>query len=162
MGYVNQNVYLTMCIYHVLSKNGASKLLQKAWYATYHVDCVIWGIRDLHLYICDPLLVYQDTSPSTVGAITSGIETLIPDSIVMDDYSKMTLKWVRNEAVIRIPVIDVIITQCRYLLFGLTGSLIGLYHTIKNSNPWYLFTFNICYFSFIVLFNRLINSPMGK
>ena len=148
---------------YVLSKNGALKLLQKAWYATYHVDCVIWGIQDLNLYICDPLLVYQDTSPSTVGAITSGIETYIPDSIIMDDYTKMTLKWVWNEAVIRIPILDVIITQGRYLLFGITGSIIGLYQLLKsNGNPTFLLTFNICYFSFIFMFNRLINRPMGR
>lgn len=82
---------------YVLSKSGARKLPDHSWRATHHEDCVIWGMFDLDLYCVHPLLVFQDSSPSTVGAIASGPETWIPSSIKMEDYTKMKLEWVWNE-----------------------------------------------------------------
>ena len=147
---------------YVLSKRGAEKLLRLAYKATYHVDCVIWGIQQLDLYMVHPLLVYQDSSPSTVGAITSGIETWIPSHIKMDDYTHMSLEWVWNEAVIRIPVINVLITQGRYLLIGIFGSLWGLFQWKNQHRSNFLSTFLSVYFGFIFAFNRLINRPQGR
>lgn len=72
---------------YILSKRGAQKLMQRASKATWHVDCVMWGIKELDLYICDPMLVFQDTSsPSTVGAVTKGIETWLP-KWTLDEYT---------------------------------------------------------------------------
>lgn len=143
---------------YALSKQGAEKLLRLARKATYHVDCVIWGMPQLDLYICDPLLAYQDYScVSTVGSITSGIETLIPKHIQMDDYTKMPLVWVWNEPVIRIPLLDVIITQGRYLIFGMVGTIFGLLQW--NARPWILPSHLAFYVTFMVTFNRLINRP---
>eukprot|EP00546_Thalassionema_frauenfeldii_P011802 CAMPEP_0178907302 /NCGR_PEP_ID=MMETSP0786-20121207/7294_1 /TAXON_ID=186022 /ORGANISM="Thalassionema frauenfeldii, Strain CCMP 1798" /LENGTH=210 /DNA_ID=CAMNT_0020579083 /DNA_START=271 /DNA_END=900 /DNA_ORIENTATION=+ len=80
---------------YAISKRGAKKLLDLAWKATYHVDSVVWGIPELNLFNCDPLLAYQDSScVSTVGSVTSGIETWIPSGIMMDQYTKMPLVWV--------------------------------------------------------------------
>lgn len=145
---------------YVLSKRGAAKLLDRAWKATYHVDCVIWGMLDLDLYMVDPLLVYQDSSPSTVGAITSGPETWIPSSIQLDDYTGMRLEWVWNEAVIRIPGINIIITQGRYLLMGIFGTLFGVIR--RKKAPRFIPKFVSIYVIFIVGFNRLINRPRGR
>jgi GR25 family glycosyltransferase involved in LPS biosynthesis len=145
---------------YVLSKRGAEKLLRLAWKATYHVDCVIWGMKELDLFISHPLLVYQDSSPSTVGAITSGPETWIPSSIKMDDYTKMSLEWVWNEAIIRIPWVNVIITQGRYMLMGILGTAIGIWQF--GNHPWILPAYVSVYLTFIVSFNRLINRPIGR
>jgi GR25 family glycosyltransferase involved in LPS biosynthesis len=143
---------------YALSKRGAEKLLQLARKAAYHVDCVIWGMPELDLFICDPLLAYQDYSCiSTVGSITSGIETMIPTKIKMDDYTKMPLVWVWNEPVIRIPLLNVVITQGRYLIFGIIGTLVGLLQ--RNVRPWILPAHCAFYVTFMVTFNRLINRP---
>ncbi|CAJ1969674.1 unnamed protein product [Cylindrotheca closterium] len=161
---ITENIHIPMRPFgthaYILSKRGAKKLLDRSWRATYHVDCVIWGMRDLDLYIAHPLLVYQDSSPSTVGAITSGPETWIPSSIQMDDYTKMRLEWVWNEAVIRIPAINLIITQGRYLLIGIFGSIFGAFRHKKA--PKFLPKFLSMYFIFIVSFNRIINRPRGR
>jgi GR25 family glycosyltransferase involved in LPS biosynthesis len=145
---------------YVLSQRGAKKLLKLAWKAAYHVDCVIWGMEELNLYICDPLLVYQDSSPSTVGAITSGIETWIPSSIKMDNYTQMSLEWVWNEPVIRIPVFDVVITQGRYLIYGILGSILGVHQLGKR--PWILPAHVAVYVTFMATFNRLISRPVAR
>jgi len=72
---------------YILSKRGAEKLMRCASKATWHVDCVVWGMQELNLYVCDPMLVFQDTdSQSTVGAVTKGVETWLP-KWKMDDYT---------------------------------------------------------------------------
>uniref|UniRef100_A0A7S1BYR8 Uncharacterized protein n=1 Tax=Corethron hystrix TaxID=216773 RepID=A0A7S1BYR8_9STRA len=115
-------------------------------------------MSELDLYICDPLLAYQDSScVSTVGSITSGLETLIPKNILMDDYTKMPLVWVWNEPVIRIPFFDVIVTQGRYLIFGIVGTVIGLLQW--NIRSWILPSHLAFYVLFMLTFNRLINRP---
>ena len=44
---------------YVLSRRGAAKLLRRASLATGHVDAVAWGIADLQLLCCDPMLAHQ-------------------------------------------------------------------------------------------------------
>jgi GR25 family glycosyltransferase involved in LPS biosynthesis len=121
---------------HVLSKRGAANLLTLAPRITYHVDVVMWGLKGLNLLICDPLLAFQDDSPSTVGAITSGIETWIPSSIRLDNYTNMSLEWVWNEPILRIPIVKFIVTQGRYLLFGVIGIIVS--SLLFESHPWLL------------------------
>lgn len=72
---------------YLLSKQGAQKLLNKASRATFHLDCVMYGVLDF-VYICDPLLVFQDMeeSPSTIGSVIKGLETRLP-SWQLDDYT---------------------------------------------------------------------------
>jgi hypothetical protein len=71
------------------------------------------------------LLAFQDDSPSTVGAITSDIETWIPSSIRLDNYTNMSLEWVWNEPILRIPIVNFIVTQGRYLMFGVIGTIVS-------------------------------------
>ena len=62
----------------ILSKRGATKLARSAYFANGHLDVTSWGLKNLNLFCVDPLIVYQDmSSPSTIGAVTKGVETRI-------------------------------------------------------------------------------------
>ena len=75
---------------YALSRRGAAKLLGKASLATGHVDAVAWGIRELALLCCDPMLAHQAMeAPSTIGAITGGMEAGLP-KFKVDEYTGVT------------------------------------------------------------------------
>lgn len=118
------------CHAYLISQQGACKLMNKASIASWHVDGVAWGIKDLNLYCAHPLLAYQEfVEPSTLGATTRGFEAWLP-RIILDTYTKVTLQWTFNEPIIKLGSIPVTMTQGRCLgliLFGfilsaLTGS----------------------------------------
>jgi hypothetical protein len=78
----------------------------------------------------------------------------------MDDYTQMSLEWVWNEPVIRIPVFDVVITQGRYLIYGILGSILGVHQLGKR--PWILPAHVAVYVTFMATFNRLISRPVAR
>lgn len=105
---------------YVLSKRGAAKLLRVASLASMHVDAVAWGIQELNLYCVHPMLAHQAFDDSTVGGTQRGPEALIPN-LVIDPYTRITLRWAFNEPVINVPFTGVTLTIGRSLLLLIVG-----------------------------------------
>jgi len=119
---------------YVLTKGGAKKLIHHAWIVNGHVDVVAWGVRDLCIVACHPMLAHQSMeTPSTIGAVTSGIETWIP-KIKLCDYTGITLEWVWNEPVLRLG--SFVMTYGRAFLFIFGG--FGLSFALLDKMPWLL------------------------
>lgn len=122
---------------YVLSQRGAQKLLEHAWYAAGHVDCVIWGIQDLNIACCDPLLAYQNVDfDSTIGSKSWGPDAWLPDTILVDPYSKVTVKWALGEPLIKLPVLNRVLTIGKTIYLSAASLLIG---TVGRKRvPWLL------------------------
>ena len=147
---------------YVLSPRGARLLLSRASRVAYHVDVVAWGLPELKLYSCDPMLVFQDsTTPSTLGGKTRGWETWIPRDIVVDDYTKMSLEWVFNEPFLRLPWLNIVITNGRYVVLGILGSIVGAFQLILNKRPWVLPVHLIAFVYFAFGFTRYMSRPLS-
>lgn len=54
---------------YVISARGAKKLLAAAPRASYHVDVVAWGLRQLRLFAVHPLIAKQTHGDTTIGAL---------------------------------------------------------------------------------------------
>jgi GR25 family glycosyltransferase involved in LPS biosynthesis len=145
---------------YILSKRGAAKLLGRASKATWHVDCVIWGIRDLNLYLCDPMLVFQDTeSPSTVGAVTRGLETYLP-KWKMDEYTNASFEWAMNEPFLKIPFVNVILSIGRFVSLFLVGIMACV--ALSGKIPDWILPAHIgLSLGFAVTFARIMKRPVA-
>jgi GR25 family glycosyltransferase involved in LPS biosynthesis len=145
---------------YILSQRGARKLLQLASRATWHVDCVIWGIRELDLFLCDPMLVFQDAeSPSSVGAVTKGLETWLP-KWRMDEYTGVSFEWAMNEPFFRIPFLHVTVTIGRYMTQLLLGTVAEI--MLMGKIPrWILPTHVGLCIGFAFAFTRIMKRPQG-
>jgi GR25 family glycosyltransferase involved in LPS biosynthesis len=145
---------------YILSQRGARKLLNRASKATWHVDCVVWGIRELDLFICDPMLVFQDTeSPSTVGAVTTGIETWLP-KWKMDDYTGASFEWAMNEPFLRVPILGITMSIGRYISLLSVGTIAGL--LLRGKTPAWILPAHVgAFVGFAVAFVRIMKIPEG-
>lgn len=143
---------------YILSQRGAQKLLRLASKATWHVDCVIWGIPELDLFLCDPMLVFQDTeSPSTVGSITKGLETWLPKWRI-DDYTGASFEWAMNEPFIRVPIVNFTTTIGRYISLFISGTFAAI--ALQGKIPsWALPTHVGFCIGFAVTFVRIMKKP---
>ena len=141
---------------YVLSRRGAEKLVRKAGIVNGHVDVVAWGIPDLVVLCCDPMLAHQSMdTPSTIGAVTSGIETWLP-KIKLCKHTGITLEWVWNEPVLRLG--NIVMTYGRSFLFIIGG--FGLSIALFQKLPWLL---PVQTSLFIVLFTimKRMTKPVG-
>lgn len=145
---------------YILSQRGARKLLSLASRATWHVDCVIWGIRELNLFLCDPMLAFQDAeSPSSLGAVTKGVETWLP-KWKMDEYTEVRFDWAMNEPFLRIPFLNVTVTIGRYITSFALGVVAGI--LLMGKIPgWILPTHIGLGIGFAVAFTRIMKRPQG-
>jgi len=145
---------------YVITKRGAEKLLRNAWFAAGHADCVMWGVKELNLLSCDPVLARQDmNSASTIGVVPWGPETWLPDSIPVDNHSGVSLKWALNEPLIRIPGTKFVLTIGRGLLYAISGVFAGF--SFRKQLPWLLPVHStIC--ASIILLLRLMSKAVGR
>eukprot|EP00545_Synedropsis_sp_CCMP1620_P009539 CAMPEP_0119013464 /NCGR_PEP_ID=MMETSP1176-20130426/8463_1 /TAXON_ID=265551 /ORGANISM="Synedropsis recta cf, Strain CCMP1620" /LENGTH=384 /DNA_ID=CAMNT_0006966555 /DNA_START=20 /DNA_END=1174 /DNA_ORIENTATION=+ len=145
---------------YILSKRGAEKLLRRASKATWHVDCVIWGLPEMNLYLCDPMLVFQDTeSPSTVGAVTKGVETRLP-KWKMDEYTGASFEWAMNEPFLKIPMLNVVLSIGRYISLFLVGVITAI--LLNGQIPgWVLPSHVVLSIGFAVTFARYMKRPQA-
>mmetsp|Transcript_6767 Transcript_6767/g.9879 ORF Transcript_6767/g.9879 Transcript_6767/m.9879 type:complete len:344 (+) Transcript_6767:35-1066(+) len=143
---------------YVLSQRGATKLVKEAWYAAGHVDCVIWGIQELNIACCDPLLAHQNMSfPSTIGSKSWGPDSWLPDTMLVDQYSKVSVKWALGEPLIRIPIINKVLTIGKAIYLSAAGALVG---TIgRKSLPW-LFRGQTILTAMLIMLLRLMSKPV--
>ena len=148
---------------YVLSKRGATKLLSLAWFASGHVDCVIWGIRDLNMYCCDhegKMLAYQNTTaPSTIGIVPWGPETWFPSHWEVDPYSKVTVKWALGEPLVRIPYANIVITIGRAILATAAAGALAI--GLRDRIPW-LLPFQLSLTLAVAILIRIISRPVKR
>lgn len=132
---------------YVLTKRGAQKLLDQASRVSGHVDVIAWGLRNLTLLSCHPMLAHQAmATPSTIGAVTRGIETKLP-SVKLDNYTGITVEWAFNAPVFRLG--NVVFTMGRSVSFVILGYIIagGLY----SFCPWLIWLHSLCFLCMFVL-----------
>lgn len=143
---------------YVLNRRGAKKLMDNASIVNGHVDSVAWSLPELNLLCTHPLLAYQDmSSESTIGGITSGLETrLYSKTAYIDDYTRVTMEWAFNEPVLRIPVIGVILTVGRCISLVLLGYAFGI--IFWKQLPWFL-PLHTLHFLWQFYFLRLFSRP---
>merc|ERR1711957_305888 len=143
---------------YVLSRSGARKLIRRAFYASGHLDCVIWGIRELKLLMCHPMLAYQDmSSVSTIGSAW-GIENLLPDTLMVDNYSGVSVKWALNEQLLRIG--NFILTIGRTLTVLVLGNILGI--ALHEKFPWIIPMNSVVTALFGYFFVLCISQPEKK
>ena len=141
---------------YVLSKRGARKLLRRAGIVSGHVDVIAWGIPELDILCCNPMLAYQAFDvPSTIGAVTSGIETRLP-KLVLCKHTGITLEWVWNEPVLRVGNLVMTYGRCFVFLLGGFGVSIALFHRY----PW-VFTIQSTVFMLLLGILKIMTRPVG-
>lgn len=145
---------------YLISKRGADKLLRKARLASGHVDCVIWGIPDLELYAVDPMLAHQNTTaPSTIGATGPwGLERLIPSDWEVDSYSGVTLRWALGEPLVKLPVVNFVLTIGKAIAFTVAGALAGCLPRI----PAYFLPMHLSVVAALALLLRIMSLPASS
>lgn len=146
---------------YVLNKRGARKLLERAWFASNHVDCVIWGIQELNIYCSHPMLAHQNMATvSTIGGSKSLLQRLIPDTLLVDKYSKVTVQWALGEPLVRIPGCGVL-TIGGAILMSAISALLGLsLRSSKWTKVWLSIQTSLT--MALVLLMRVMSRPVGK
>jgi len=118
---------------YLVSKSGAQKLLEGCWRASGHVDVVAWGMPELTVVSVHPMLAHQNNtgSPSTIGAVTRGIETRLP-KLVVDKYTGLVLEWIYNAPVLSLG--PILLTMGRSVVYILGGYLVSA--LLYEKCPW--------------------------
>ena len=142
---------------YLLSERGAKKLLRQAWYASGHVDVVAWGIQNIDILCVHPMLANQSMSvPSTIGAVTEGLETRLP-KFVLDRYTGITFEWAFNAPVLRFG--SFVLTMGRSILY-----IFGIYIlclVFKSQLRWLLPLHSLVVAALVVI-TKLTTMPHGN
>ena len=93
-------------------------------------------MKDLHLYCVHPMLAHQAFDDSTIGGTQRGPEAWIPN-LVIDDYTRITLRWAFNEPVVRIPFTGVCLTIGRAFLWLIAGYALSVATGSKALLAWH-------------------------
>ena len=139
---------------YVLTRRGARKLLQQASRVAGHVDVIAWGLRNLTLLACHPMLAHQAmTAPSTIGAVTVGLETRLP-SVRLDAYTGISFEWIFNAPVLRLG--SLVLTMGRSVLYVILGYIVAW--LLWDIAPWWLWIHSAC-FAFLFVVTKLTTIP---
>lgn len=145
---------------YILSKRGAAKLARSAYIANGHLDVTAWGLKRLNLFCVDPLLAYQDmSSPSTIGAVTKGVETRIPQ-MTIDKYTNITLEWALNEPLIILPGFNALVTIGRSLIWAVGGIILGVALVVRGALTCFLLN-HISLIGLVMWLLRALHEPVG-
>jgi GR25 family glycosyltransferase involved in LPS biosynthesis len=141
---------------YLLSKKGAEKLVRQAWYASGHVDVIAWGTPNVDILCVHPMLANQSmANPSTIGAVTSGLETFIP-KLQIDEYTGITLEWSFNAPVLRFG--DFVLTMGRSIVEIGGGFLLAI--LCREQFPWML-PLQTAMFIVLFILTKLTTIPVG-
>ena len=141
---------------YLLSKRGARKLLEACSKASGHVDVVAWGMPDLTVVSVHPMLAHQNAaSPSTIGAVTEGLETRLP-RLVIDDYTGIVFEWVFNAPVLSFG--PFVLTMGRSVTYILVGYLVAA--LLYDKCPWLIAVHSVIFGTMFVL-TKATTLPSG-
>lgn len=139
---------------YVLTQRGARKLLAQANRVSGHVDVVAWGLRNLTILSGHPMLAHQAmATPSTIGAVTAGLETRLP-AVKLDRYTGISLEWIYNAPVLRLGTL--LLTMGRSVSYVLWGYVLAW--LLCESVPWLLWLHSACV-AFLLVVTKLTTLP---
>jgi len=142
---------------YLLSKRGASKLLDGCRRVSGHVDVVAWGMPSLKVVSVHPMLAHQNMgSVSTIGAVTKGLETWLPN-LVVDDYTRIVLQWVYNAPVLSFG--PVLLTMGRSVTYILGGYVVAA--LLYDKYPW-LIVVHTMMFAILFVLTKATTMRFGK
>lgn len=92
---------------YVISPAGARRLLDACPRASYHVDVIAWGTKQLQLFCCNPLLAMQTHADTTIGgredwAWVKRWLSKAGISLVFDQYTGADIAWAYNTPLLRL------------------------------------------------------------
>jgi len=122
---------------YILSSRGAKKLLKECPRASFHVDVVAWGIRDLKMFAIHPLMAWQTHTDTTIGGCDHSWKAIIPTFIV-DEYTGTEMGWALSSPLFRVGGNmwggRILLTNGLSLAFMMTGLVLSF---LRNSR-WML------------------------
>eukprot|EP00553_Chaetoceros_curvisetus_P003634 CAMPEP_0204633146 /NCGR_PEP_ID=MMETSP0717-20131115/26473_1 /ASSEMBLY_ACC=CAM_ASM_000666 /TAXON_ID=230516 /ORGANISM="Chaetoceros curvisetus" /LENGTH=93 /DNA_ID=CAMNT_0051651201 /DNA_START=96 /DNA_END=373 /DNA_ORIENTATION=- len=85
-------IHVPMCPYgmhaYIISPRGAAKLLKRCPRASYHVDVVAWGLRELDIMAVHPLVAWQINADTTIGGLVNIWKKVLRlPTFVADEYT---------------------------------------------------------------------------
>jgi len=100
------SIHVPMCPYgmhaYVLSPRGAAKLLALCPRASFHVDAVAWGRRELTILAVHPLVARQTNLDTTIGTTAVYAKDRILPRFVADTYTGFELVWALSAPLLRL------------------------------------------------------------
>ena len=88
-----------------------------------------------------PFLARQGMeAQSTIGAVTSGVETRLP-RLILDEYTGVRFEWVFNAPVIRLG--PILLTMGRSVSYIVGGYILGI--LFQRQLPWFLTVHSIIF-----------------
>ena len=145
---------------YVLSQRGARKLLDSCWRVSGHVDVVAWGLPSLDVVSVHPMLAYQNNTgslKSTIGAVTTGIETLLPNDLIIDSYTRVPLEWVFNAPVLQLgPVLLTMGRSVAYIVGGYIAAAL-----LYDRYPWLVMVHTVA-FGILFVLTKATTMRYGK
>ena len=99
------------------------------------------------------------SSPSTIGAVTKGVETRIPQ-MTIDKYTNITLEWALNEPLIIVPGLNALVPIGRSLIWAVGGIILGVALVAKGTLTWFLLS-HISLIGLVLWLLRALHEPVG-
>lgn len=99
-------LFVPLCPYgmhaYCISPRGARKLLNRCPKASFHVDVVAWGYKDLEIFVCHPLLAWQTHNDTTIGGLHSQwLQKSLP-IFTVDQYTGIEFGWSWSAPLLRL------------------------------------------------------------
>mmetsp|Transcript_4758 Transcript_4758/g.7217 ORF Transcript_4758/g.7217 Transcript_4758/m.7217 type:complete len:363 (-) Transcript_4758:1028-2116(-) len=127
-------IHVPMCPYgghaYILSPTGAEKLLQHCPRASYHVDVIAWGLKDLNILAIHPLISWQTNNDTTIGGFVHILKKLRIPRLVADSYTGFEIGWALSAPLLRLggPYFggNMLLTNGNSLAIMFLGSVVGI------------------------------------
>jgi GR25 family glycosyltransferase involved in LPS biosynthesis len=98
-------IHVPMCPYgahaYLITPKGAEKLLKVCPRASYHVDIVAWGRKELNILAIHPLIASQINSDTTIGGLVHLWKKVMP-TWTGDSYTGFELGWALSGPLLRL------------------------------------------------------------
>lgn len=98
-------IHVPMCPYgmhaYIITPRGASKLLNACPRASFHVDVVAWGLKELNIFAIHPLVAWQTNYDTTIGGFVHLWKKIMP-TWVGDSYTGFEMGWALSAPLLRV------------------------------------------------------------
>ena len=125
-------IHVPMCPYgchaYVLHPKGAKRLLELCPKASFHVDVVALGKKELEVVAIHPLIAWQTNEDTTIGGFVHVWRRYLP-TLIADEYTGFEIGWALSAPLLRIggPYLPrLVLTNGSSLLIMCLGFLAGI------------------------------------
>ncbi|GFH46224.1 hypothetical protein CTEN210_02698 [Chaetoceros tenuissimus] len=98
-------IHVPLCPYgchaYVLHPRGAKRLLESCPKASFHVDVVALGKKQLEIVAIHPLIAWQTNEDTTIGGFVHVWRRYLP-TLIADDYTGFEIGWALSAPLLRI------------------------------------------------------------